>query len=328
MFKLDAKNRKILALLDMNARMPIGELAKRAAISRQVATYRLDKMQREGAVLGALTIFDSAVAGNYWYRVLLRLGNAKSDVKKRILKHLANHDHAAWVGEVGGNWDIVVNFVAKDNHLFNDLFEEFLHKYGRYVLAYETLVYVDVRDQRRAYMYPRPLSEEHMEFYHEMRFDPTLKLDDVDKKLIRILSRNVFTSFWKIASKIGVSDKTVSARIKRMEEKGLILGYRFVVHPSTLGYESYMVFLGINNLQKEREAQLHNFLRASPNAVHVVKHFGRWRIGMEVETKDRKEFQDFLVRLRSEFGDIISDFETFPIFKDHLVNYFPEGALV
>lgn len=325
--KIDLKDRRILAALDMDARMPLGALAKKAGVSRQVAAYRVERMQQDGIILGALTIFDSMVAGYQWFRVLMRLGGAGTAKKNEILRFLSGHPYALWVGEVGGNWDVIVNFVTKDIYEFNAVFEQFLEEYGRFVTAYETLVYIHVRDQPRAYILPGKGEEERGEFDHTMKFNPALSLDEVDKKIIAVLTKDAFLSNWKIAAKIGVSDKTVAARIKRMEEGGLIPGYRLVIHPSELGYESYMIFLGISNLQSQREKELQNFLRASPNVTYVVKHIGRWRVGIEIEVKNRIEFQDFLVSLRNQFGDIIAEFETFPIFKDYLVNYFPPGNL-
>lgn len=43
----------------MDARMSIKELAKKAGISRQVAEYRIDRLKEEGALLGAITVFES-----------------------------------------------------------------------------------------------------------------------------------------------------------------------------------------------------------------------------------------------------------------------------
>lgn len=327
MVKLDLKDRRILAELDMDVRMPLGELAKKVGVSRQVAAYRIERMRKEGITSGAFTIFDSVVAGYNWFRVVLRLGGAGAAQKNKILKFLSNNPNALWVGEVGGNWDIVVNFITRDNYQFNDIFEGFLSKYGEFVRAYETLVYINVRDQPRAYILGEKNPEECPAFHHRMKFNPKVKLDKVDKKIIKTISQNALLPNWKIATEVGVSDKTVSARIKRMEKEKLILGYRLFVHTSAIGYETYMVFLGINNLQGDREAQLNAYLRANPNVTFVVKHIGRWRVGMEIEVKDRKEFQDFLVKLRDKFGDIIAEFETFPIFRDHLINYFPPGNI-
>ena len=48
---------------------------------------------------------------------------------------------------------------------------------------------------------------------------------------------------------------------------------------------------------------------------------------MEIETKSELEFHDIFVGIRGRFSDIITGFESFPLFKDHVVNYFPDGCL-
>ncbi|MFH0884699.1 MAG: Lrp/AsnC family transcriptional regulator [Candidatus Micrarchaeota archaeon] len=331
MVKFGIKDRRILSLLDMNARMPMGELAKKAGVSRQVAAYRVERMRKEGVILGAITIFDSVVVGFNWFRVVIRLKGAGSAQKRELIEYFTNHPNTLWVADIGGNWDVIVNIVTRDNFEFNGLFEDFLAKYGKFVKAYEALVYISVRDKAREYILGGEAigkTGRYTEFNHRMRFNPDLRLDQVDREIIRMISQDVFCSIWQIAARIGVSDKTVKARISRMEKNGLILGYRLLVHPSALGYESYMTLLQMNYLQGEREDELNNFLRSSPNVIHIVKHLGRWRMGIEGEFKDRMEFQDFLIRLRDRFGDIITDFETFPIFRDYMINYFPPGNLV
>ncbi len=322
MEKIDLKNKRILSLLDMDARMPINELAKKAKVSRQVATYRIERMKKEQIILGEVAVFDSVVVGYYWYRVLLRLNGDGAAKKTEILGFLSSHPSSIWVGEVGGDWDIVVNFMAKDNYEFNIIFEEALARYGKNIGAYETLIYVNVRDQQRAYILEKN-DEEPKYFNHEMKYNQDIKLDLVDLEIIKIISRDSSVSNWQIAQRIGISDKTVTARLKQLERNNLLLGYRLLIHASALGYEAYMVFLGINNLQPSREKTLEEFFKINPNITYVVKHFGKWRIGLEIEVTNREEFQEFLVTLRTKFGDIISDFETFPIFKDHKVNYFP-----
>ncbi len=48
---------------------------------------------------------------------------------------------------------------------------------------------------------------------------------------------------------------------------------------------------------------------------------------MEIETKTVEDFQNLFVDIRGKFSDIISDFQSSPIFKYHAINYFPEGCL-
>ena len=62
-------------------------------------------------------------------------------------------------------------------------------------------------------------------------------IDDLDRQILRMLSKNARLSFREIAVKLDVSTSTVSARIKRLEEQRLIRGYFPDVDPRALGLE-------------------------------------------------------------------------------------------
>ncbi len=322
--KLDLKDRKILRELDMNARIPMNELAKKVGLSRQVVQYRIQRMEKEGVVLGAITIFDSAVVGQRWFRVAIQLKSTQKE-RNQIIEFLKNNQNIIWLGEVGGNWDLVVNFAFEDHFEFNQSFEKFLEEYGNVIQKYEVLIYINVRDQPRTYILEDyEIKETYL--FHEMKFNPTVKLDGLDKKIIGLISKNAFLSLSQIGTKLNVNYKTIQNRLKQLEKNKVILGYRVFVNPSNLNYESYMIFLGIQRFNQELEKKLYEFLK-HPNDTFLVKQLGRWGLGMEIEVKKRKEFQEFLVELRTHFGEMISEYETFPIFFDHAFNYFPDGAL-
>lgn len=65
---------------------------------------------------------------------------------------------------------------------------------------------------------------------------PTHRMpDELDRRILRELGKDARVSMRAIAERLGVSTPTVSQRVRRMEEAGLILGYRVVtsVDPST-----------------------------------------------------------------------------------------------
>jgi DNA-binding Lrp family transcriptional regulator len=53
-----------------------------------------------------------------------------------------------------------------------------------------------------------------------------LPLDEIDRSLIRALSRNARASGAALAAEVGVAESTVSARIRRLQNDGEIQGYR------------------------------------------------------------------------------------------------------
>ncbi|MFA5178595.1 MAG: Lrp/AsnC family transcriptional regulator [Candidatus Paceibacterota bacterium] len=323
--KIDLKDKKILRELDMNARIPINKLAKKTGLSRQVALYRIKRLKKEGVISNFLTVFDSAVVGMRWFRVLIRMGKSEEAQRYQFLEYMKNDPNVVWLGEVGGNWDFVINFVSPDQFEFDRMFERILNNFGKFIQKYEILVYISVKDQERNYMLDE-YDVNKKSLFHEMRVNRNFTPDEIDKKIIERISKNAELSNSEIAGEIGMNYKTVQNRIKEMEKNKIILGYRAMINPEKLGYESYMIFMAIGNYNAEAEQKLHQFFNHA-NVTFVVKQLGTWSIGLEIEVPDRDKFQKFLIELRTKFGDIISNYEIFPIFKDHQINYFPRGAL-
>lgn len=64
-----------------------------------------------------------------------------------------------------------------------------------------------------------------------------MNYDQIDKKILEILDHNGRTKFTEIAKTIQKTEGTVRNRIRRLQEKGIIQGFRVITFPENLGYE-------------------------------------------------------------------------------------------
>ncbi|MGD0330934.1 MAG: winged helix-turn-helix transcriptional regulator [Nitrososphaeria archaeon] len=62
-------------------------------------------------------------------------------------------------------------------------------------------------------------------------------VDDIDLKILDILMENARIECKKIAKQVGSSDRTIARRIKKMEEMGIIKGYRIEVNKVLINTE-------------------------------------------------------------------------------------------
>jgi Lrp/AsnC family transcriptional regulator for asnA, asnC and gidA len=60
-------------------------------------------------------------------------------------------------------------------------------------------------------------------------------MDELDKKILRELQSDARQSFTKIAQRIEISTATVSERVKRLTERGIICGYTTILNTSEIG---------------------------------------------------------------------------------------------
>ncbi len=61
-------------------------------------------------------------------------------------------------------------------------------------------------------------------------------LDELDRKLLDILVKDSRTSLKELAQQVGLSSPSVSERLRRLEERGVIRAFTVEIDPEALGY--------------------------------------------------------------------------------------------
>lgn len=85
-------------------------------------------------------------------------------------------------------------------------------------------------------------------------------LDEFDKKILAILSKDARISITDLSDRVGLSKTPCHARLKKLEQNGFILGYHALLDPAKLGRE-HIAFVEIK-LSDTRAAALKAFNQA------------------------------------------------------------------
>lgn len=81
-------------------------------------------------------------------------------------------------------------------------------------------------------------------------------LDEIGRQILRILQEDGRISFNELGRRVGLSSPAVAERVRRMEEAGIILGYRAVVDQARIGYPIMAIIrlaIPVTNLPKADE---------------------------------------------------------------------------
>ena len=81
---LDKKDKQILLELDLNARIPLTQLAKKVNLSPQTTKYRMEQLEKKGIIKRYVTFFDVSKFGYLYYRLYIRLENTTTEEEKEI----------------------------------------------------------------------------------------------------------------------------------------------------------------------------------------------------------------------------------------------------
>ena len=100
-----------------------------------------------------------------------------------------------------------------------------------------------------------------------------LRLDAVDRRLVEVLSRDGRRSAARLATELGISRQAVAQRIRELERRGVIRGFRADIDASALGLTvRAQIRLTLNPGLRRGEREVLKRLLADPKvrAVHRV----------------------------------------------------------
>ena len=132
-------------------------------------------------------------------------------------------------------------------------------------------------------------------------------MDDYDRKILSVLSVEGRISMTALGERVGLSKTPVTARVKRLEEEGVITGYRATLSASKLGVE-HIAFLEVK-LSDTREKALDAFnqaVRAIPEveACHMIA--GGFDYLIKVRTSDIFAYRQVLGEQLSRLPNVAS----------------------
>jgi DNA-binding Lrp family transcriptional regulator len=122
-------------------------------------------------------------------------------------------------------------------------------------------------------------------------------LDDLDLRILRLLNTDARKSFREIAKAVDASLSTVSNRVRKLEEEGIIMGYAPIVNEGRLGYDVLAV-VGVK-IHKGKLLDVQRRIAKDDRVTHVYDVTGEWDSIVVVHLKNTRELDAFIKRLGS-----------------------------
>ena len=110
---LDDLDRRLLALLRDNARLPVASLAGILGVSRGTVQNRLDRLQTDGEILGFTVRTRSEITGPTEGVRAITLIHEQARTSENTLRALREIPEAKTIYTSNGRWDIVMEMQAQ-----------------------------------------------------------------------------------------------------------------------------------------------------------------------------------------------------------------------
>lgn len=140
--ELTENERKVMSMLNFNARTPLVEIGRKAGISEITAKAIVKRLENDGIIQSYAILPDHVLLGKPRHRVLFKLKNLTATKEKELFSYCQLHPNIVHHLRVLGNWDLVLDIEVERGEPFRKIIQEMKYRFSNIIHKVEpTCIY-------------------------------------------------------------------------------------------------------------------------------------------------------------------------------------------
>jgi DNA-binding Lrp family transcriptional regulator len=137
-YKFDTFDKKIILVLNEDARQSLADISKKVGLSRDAVKNRIKKLIKGKVIINFKPILNTPAMGfpivNY---VFISLYNPTPDEEKKFIKFLKLQKKITYVASLIGKWDFIIDIMAENPGEFNIIMKGIRQNFPNLIKDYE-----------------------------------------------------------------------------------------------------------------------------------------------------------------------------------------------
>ena len=309
---MDKFDLKILKELETNVKISHNQIGKKISRSQQFVDYRIKLMKTKepDPVFSNQVIINPYKLNMRSFFLLIKLDKLKDS--PNFLEKLKKRKNVNWIIKCGYDYDWIIMLTVKT--------VDELYDFVSSILKIKKVHTYDLKEINKFDMMTHKYITGNLGSIENTVLSEVTDIDELDKKLLNLLSENLEEKIVNIANKLGVSYKTVQSRIKRLEENGVISGYRTFINPRPFNHKTHMITF-TSNIKSSTDLEIFmKYIQENKYITDSFEFMGRYSNGIIIRTprvSNYSKINELIDELRSKVPRL-EDVTVRRVFNDSL----------
>ncbi|MEK6823435.1 MAG: winged helix-turn-helix transcriptional regulator [Nanoarchaeota archaeon] len=292
---LNAIDKKLLAYLYHDSREPTTKIAKQLHISREQVSYRINKFESEGIIKGYIPLINYNRLGYSVINLILLKFNKQSYVKQ-FKSQIKESKNRVTTVEVLSKYDLGMLLIFQNEKQRNEYLSEMLSSHSPEISEYLII------EPYFSEFYPLKFlgSEFQPKIFHEYKLKE-YELDEKEKKILSVLSKNANAKIIDIAKETSLSAELIVYKLKRLKQENILLGTRAYFDMEKTGFFYNIILINFHNFSKKNQEKMRQFAKNSEHVDSLMFVAGKPNCYMQIFHKDVLEIHKILNDLKQTF---------------------------
>lgn len=126
-------------------------------------------------------------------------------------------------------------------------------------------------------------------------------MEQIDQQILALLSRDGRISFTELGRQVGLSTSATQQRVRRLEQRGVITGYRADINAAEVG-RALTAFIEIEPLAAEHEEHAPEYLASMPEITSCYSVAGNASYLCLAQVGSAEQLDELLNKVRRELA--------------------------
>ena len=304
MKKLTLNDYKILYHLDSNSKQSLRSLGKKVNLSKSVVQYRIKRLEENGVIKNYYTSIDFYKLGYTNISIHVRYQYYSPKIEQEIINHFINNKQTWFIANIQGEYDLIIMFTIKDMNQFFLFWKETLRKFRFHFESAEISFFTRTFHLPKSYLID---DSSNINQNNHMIIDGSNKIDikEIDYDILKEISLNPRKPLTDIANKYKISSVTIANRIRNLEKKGIINGYKINIDYTKLSLQLFNVSYVLKNY--ENMNKIIKYVIKNPNLVSISEVIGNCDLSLNYHMKDFSSLHPIINDILNQFSDDIKN---------------------
>ncbi|HHE36432.1 MAG TPA: Lrp/AsnC family transcriptional regulator [Candidatus Woesearchaeota archaeon] len=137
------------------------------------------------------------------------------------------------------------------------------------------------------------------------------------------MAPNSRISVLELSRRLNITPKTVTTRIRELEKKKIIIGYRTMFDLEKLGYQYFKLHINLHNVTEEKEKQFRAYVKRHPNIIYDNEVLGGDDFEIEIQVETLNDLRKIIADIKTKFSEIIKNYHYMLFCKEHKFVFLP-----
>ncbi len=320
--KLSERELRILNIAQYDADLPLSQIARLSAVKEYTVRRLIDRLKDEKAI-SRLVYVNCYPLGFAEYIVYASISNPLGEIRKLLGRKIGHLKRASWIVELGGSFHFAFGIIARNGQDAMEHFDSIAQQLNLKIIEKNW-----VERSNWTYYGVRHLAGTASNFYAFQMGgrSSNAEIDELDHNILKHFCASDDGNLSYISRNLNESQSTVQHRLKRMRERGILLGTAYRINSEVFNKQCYRILVFARQLNFEVRKRFLSWAEQEPALLTIVQNVGSWDFELRIETTSGRAANDIATSLAAKFDSHISKLEIMPEFQYFKLDNYPLDA--